>query len=102
MFSKKVLDTRLEEVARFYRAFYRAAMKINGSPEAYRDYLVEKMNFPRELRDTYRFIRYRRPGLPSSAQIERVLAWLGARRLLETAIRAEDLMDSRPLDRADL
>jgi hypothetical protein len=60
------------------------------------------MNFPPELGDTYRFISYRRPGLPSFAQIDRVLAWLRTRGLLETAVRAEDLIDSRPLDRAGL
>jgi NitT/TauT family transport system substrate-binding protein len=106
LFSKKVLDGRMEDVQRFYRAYYRAARNINANPDSYRDYLVKKASFPASVRDTYRFVTYRRPGLPDTAQIERVLEWLKARQLFPAAgasaaggsaaeISAEDLVDDR-------
>ncbi|MDR1210916.1 MAG: ABC transporter substrate-binding protein [Spirochaetaceae bacterium] len=98
LFSKRTLDNRLEEVRRFYRAFYRAALRINANQEAYRDYLVEKVHVPGELRETYRFIRYRRPALPELSQLEKVFAWLKTRRLLAVDLRPEELLDSRPVD----
>jgi NitT/TauT family transport system substrate-binding protein len=98
LFSKKILDTRLEEVRRFYRAFYRAALRINANQEAYRDYLVEKVNFPRELKETYRFITYRRPALPALSQLEKVFVWLRERKLLTADLMAAELLDSRPVD----
>ncbi|MDR1428933.1 MAG: ABC transporter substrate-binding protein [Spirochaetaceae bacterium] len=98
LFSKRILDSRLEDVRRFYRAFYRAGRSINANQEAYRDYLVEKVNFPRELKDSYRFISYRRPSLPDPSQLEKVFAWLRERRLLAVNLRPEDLLDSRPVD----
>jgi NitT/TauT family transport system substrate-binding protein len=98
LFSKRIIDTRLEDVRRFYRAFYRAALNINANPEAYRDYLVEKVNFPRELKETYRFITYRRPSLPDLSQLEKVFAWLRERKLLSVNLRAGELLDRRPVD----
>ncbi|GHV87072.1 hypothetical protein AGMMS50255_3680 [Spirochaetia bacterium] len=95
LFSKKTLDNRLDDVTKFYRAYYKAARKINADPKAYRDYLVEKAAFPAEVRDAYRFVTYRKPGLPDKAQIDQALAWLKTRQLLEADLKAEDLIDNR-------
>jgi NitT/TauT family transport system substrate-binding protein len=95
LFSKRVLDSRLAEVTRFYRAYYRAAQGINANPRVYRDYLVEKAAFPPEVRNAYRIVTYRKPVLPAPAQIDRALAWLKSRKLLEANLRAEDLVDRR-------
>ncbi|AEF80463.1 ABC transporter substrate-binding protein [Leadbettera azotonutricia] len=97
LFSKKTLDTRLEAVKAFYRAYDKAAQKINANPDAYRDYLVEKAGFPAAVKDAYRFVTYRRPTLPAPAQIEQALNWLKTRKLLEAEIRAEDLADPRAI-----
>jgi NitT/TauT family transport system substrate-binding protein len=100
LFSKRVLDARITDVERFYRAYYRAALKINANPDAYRDYLVEKVSFPASVRNAYRFVTYRRPGLPDAAQIEQVIQWLKERQLLplkntSPAISIDHLVDRR-------
>jgi NitT/TauT family transport system substrate-binding protein len=95
LFSKRVLDNRLAEVTRFYRAYYQAAQAINANPGAYRDFLVEKAAFPAEVRNAYRFVTYRKPALPTVDQIDRALAWLKNRKLLEANLTAEDLIDRR-------
>ena len=51
LFSKKTLDSRLPDVQRFYRAYTRAADRINANPDAYRDYLVEKAAFPAAVKN---------------------------------------------------
>jgi NitT/TauT family transport system substrate-binding protein len=95
LFSKKVLDTRLEDIQKFYRAYTVAAEKINADPDAYRVYLVEKASLPVAVKDAYRFVRYRSPTLPDVAQIEQAFAWLKERNLLSADLNASDLIDRR-------
>jgi NitT/TauT family transport system substrate-binding protein len=97
LFSKKVLDTRLEAVKAFYRAYHQAAQRINADPDAYRDYLVENAGFPAAVRNAYRFVSYRKPSLPAPAQVEQALLWLKTRKLLEADLTAADLTDGRAI-----
>ncbi len=97
LFSKRILDTRLEDIKKFYRAYEKAAEKINADPDAYRQYLVEQASFPAEIKDAYSFIRYRKPMLPAADQIEQVLSWLYAKKLLSQQITVEDIIDNRAL-----
>jgi len=64
LFSKRTLDSRLEDVQAFYRAYERATREINADPNSFRDFLVEKAGFPEAVRDTFRFVTYTRPALP--------------------------------------
>jgi NitT/TauT family transport system substrate-binding protein len=95
LFSKKVLDTRLNQVKAFYRAYYRAAQLINANPDSFRDYLVEKAAFPQAVKDAYRFVTYRKPALPDDSQIRQALNWLKTRKLLDAEIAPGDITDSR-------
>ncbi len=97
IFSKKILDTRLEDIKKFYRAYNKAANKINANPDAYRQYLVDRASFPAEVKDSYKFITYRKPTMPAPDQIEHALAWLYARKLLSRQLKPEDLTDGRAL-----
>ncbi|MDR0643406.1 MAG: ABC transporter substrate-binding protein [Treponema sp.] len=95
LFSKRILDKRLEDIKKFYRAYYKAAQRINENPDAYRDFLVEKASFPEAVRTAYQFVHYRKPTLPERSQIEQAIAWLKAKSLISTDIAADDLIDSR-------
>jgi NitT/TauT family transport system substrate-binding protein len=97
LFSKKTLDTRLDSVKAFYRAYYRAALQINGDADACRDYLVEQAGFPEAVKDAYSFVHYRKPGLPGEDQIGKALAWLKARKLLDAELSPGDLTDPRAI-----
>jgi NitT/TauT family transport system substrate-binding protein len=97
LFSKKALDTRLDSVKAFYRAYYRAALQINADPDACRDYLVEQAAFPEAVKDAYRFVHYRRPSLPDDIQIGKVLNWLKTRKLLDAELSYADLTDPRAI-----
>jgi NitT/TauT family transport system substrate-binding protein len=97
LFSGKALESRLESLRAFYRAYHQAGQKINANPDAYRDYLVEKAAFPVAIKDAYRFVTYRKPVLPQASQIEQALGWLKTRKLLDADLKAEDLVDSRAI-----
>ena len=97
LFSRRTLDTRLEEVRAFYRAYYAAARTINSNPDAFRDYLVEQAGFPAAVRDAYRFVTYLTPALPEPSQIVMALDWLRGRGLLDANLRPEDLVDPRAI-----
>ncbi|HUW71270.1 MAG TPA: ABC transporter substrate-binding protein [bacterium] len=97
LFSKSVLDARLDDIRRFYKAYVDATDKIESDPNAWRSFLVEKASFPAEIKDAYRFVHYRNPTLPSNDQISRVLAWLKVRGLLSRDLDAADLIDGRAI-----
>lgn len=95
VFSQRVLNTRLDDVKAFYRAYYRAVQAINADPDAFRDYLVESVGFPASARDPFCFVTFRPPTLHERSQIEQVLDWLRARGLLTADLSPEDLIDTR-------
>jgi len=95
LFSKAVLDSRIDEVKKLYKAYAEATDKIEANPDSYRAYLVEKASFPEGVRDAYKFVRYRKPSLPAASQIEAALAWMNARGLLSKELKPSDLLDGR-------
>jgi len=96
-FSRTVLNNRTNEVTAFHRAYYRAVREINANPDAFRDHLVERINFPVAVRDQFQFYTFERPVLPTEQQVRRASDWLMARDLLDTRrITRADLIDARP------
>jgi NitT/TauT family transport system substrate-binding protein len=98
-FSKTALDTRLSDIAAFYRGYAAAAAAIDAKSDSYRGYLVDKAGFPAEARDAFRFVVYREPRLPTEESIDSVVAWLKAKAILsaDAKIATADLVDGRPL-----
>lgn len=97
LFDKKVLDTRLDAVTAFYKAYEAACMRIMADPDSYRPYLVDKAGFPAEIRDSFVFVPYRKPQVPEQEQIEAVLNWLNKHDLLSRPVTADELVDDRPV-----
>jgi len=95
LFAKAVMDTRLDEVRKLYKAYAAACAGINGNTDGYRNFLVEKAAFPAEIRDSYRFVSYRKPVLPQVRQVESVLSWLKARKLLSKELVPSEMLDGR-------
>lgn len=97
VFSSAALADRLPDIAAFYRSYWRAASKLDAAPDAYRPFLVDKAGFPAEVRDSFRFVVYKKPRLPSDADIAAVLSWMKARGLLAKEISPNSLVDGRPI-----
>jgi NitT/TauT family transport system substrate-binding protein len=100
VFSKAVLDRRLTDIAAFFRAYKRAAERIDAAPDSYRPFLVDRALFPAEVRDSFTFVTYEKPRLPSTADIGAVLAWMRAKGLLKKELEADLLVDGRPIAEA--
>ncbi|MGA2545951.1 MAG: MetQ/NlpA family ABC transporter substrate-binding protein [Rectinemataceae bacterium] len=100
VFSEAVLDGRPTDISAFYRAYKRAADKIDTAPDSYRPFLVDKALFPAEVRDSFSFVAYAKPRLPSTADIGAVLAWMRSKGLLKKELEADLLVDGRPIAEA--
>ncbi len=100
VFSLATLEDRLGEIAAFYRAYKRAAEEIDAAPESYRSFLVDKAGFPPEARDAFAFVLYKKPRLPSDADVGAVLSWMRAKGLLKRELAAGILLDPRALAEA--
>jgi len=97
-FSQRVIDTRLDDMRAFYRAYNRAIRAINANPDAFRDTLVDRANFPPAVRDTFQFFTFNEAELPTEQQLNRSLDWLRGMNLLTTDLSPSDLVDSRVLN----
>jgi NitT/TauT family transport system substrate-binding protein len=96
VFSRNALSTRLDSIRLLYRAYWTAAQRINASPDKYRALLVDKAGFSPEAASAFVFVVYRKPRLPSQADIEKAKAWLVAKGLLKRDVSAAEITDPRP------
>jgi NitT/TauT family transport system substrate-binding protein len=91
---------RLPELAAFYRAYWKAASKIDAEPDSYRPFLVDKAGFPAEARESFRFVAYRQPRLPSESDLSAALEWMKRTGILKKDLDARELVDGRAIAEA--
>lgn len=97
-FSRNALASKLGDIAKLYKAYWRAAQKINASPETYRSLLVKKAGFSDDAAKAYVFVVYKKPRLPTMVDIERAAKWLASKGLLKTSVEMDNLFDKRPIE----
>ncbi|MHC1693158.1 MAG: ABC transporter substrate-binding protein [Sphaerochaetaceae bacterium] len=93
IFTASFVGQRSTSLAAFYRAYWKAAQNINADPDKYRSFLIEKAGFPEAVRETYRFVTYTPPSVPSEDQVQRVVDWMVGKKLLDTVPAYADLVD---------
>lgn len=96
-FSAKALAEKREMITKLYKAYWKAAQRINADQDSFRSLLVEKAGFPEEASKAYRFVEYKKPRLPSIGDVRSALDWLTAKGLLKSAIDPASLLDGRPI-----
>ncbi len=96
-FRKEVLDGNLDEVAALYRAYRTAARLINENSSKYRGLLVSGAGYPEAIRDSYNFVVYKRPRLPTPGEMSAVADWLAAAGLMPQDLDPQALLDDRAL-----
>ena len=97
LFPLSVLDNRLADIRRFYAAYAEACRRINDDNSAYRGFLVDKAGFPREVSDSFEFVRYESPRLPSESDVRDVTSWMRSHGLLSRDIAPDALLDGRAI-----
>ncbi|MCG2807529.1 MAG: MetQ/NlpA family ABC transporter substrate-binding protein [Coriobacteriia bacterium] len=73
-----------------------AVTLVNASPDAYRATLVEQARLPEPIKDSYKISVYPMADSPSQAQVDAVLAWMDAKKLLGKPVSFEDLVMVTP------
>lgn len=96
-FSSGFLSSRADDVEKLYRAYWKAAQRINADPDTYRPLLVKKAGFSEEAAKAYSFVVYRKPRLPGMDDMGKAAAWLSAKGLLKKPIDTAGLFDGRPI-----
>jgi len=97
-FSQSALSSKSGEIAKFYKAYWKAAQKINASPEVYRPLLVKKAGFSEEAAKAYVFVVYKKPRLPAMNDMGKAASWLSSKGLLKTTIDLPGLFDKLPIE----
>ncbi|MCB0077501.1 MAG: ABC transporter substrate-binding protein [Anaerolineales bacterium] len=92
-FGSETIANRHDEVAAIVQGWDRAVAAINADPAAYQDVLIANTNVPEPLQAQYSLPRFPEQALPSAAQIDDVNAWAMEKGLIETAQRADALVD---------
>ncbi len=90
--SRQALDGNAEAIRRFLATYERAVVAINGSPNSYRDLMVDKAKVPDALRNSFSVPQFAQGQLPSRADVEDVVRWMVERGLLDQPIPYDKLV----------
>ena len=92
LFSREALERKGESVRAFYRAYDRAAEELNKNGEEYLDVIIEKGDFPPQVRDTMVIPRYGRAHVTSRELYCDVAAWMVRKGLITAAPEYHELI----------
>lgn len=93
VFNKKFANDNKELIEKFYKAYNRGGAYMNSHDvEDYLPLLIEKLNFPAPISETYKPLNYREKTMPSKESVEEVNQWLLERELIKEAVKYDDLI----------
>jgi NitT/TauT family transport system substrate-binding protein len=93
VFGTDAIKNKPETIAKFMKAWDRAAAEINANPEAYRELLIEKGRVPESIQGSYSMPPFPRLEITSEAQWADVVDWLLEKGLVDHAIAYGDAID---------
>lgn len=97
LFTGKALKEKGDQIKQMYKAYDRHVDSINGSPDSYRQILVERARLPKPISSTYPVDRFPKAQLPDSDAIERVIQWAREKDLLKESVTFDSLTGRSPL-----
>lgn len=86
LFTARALQRKATQVGAFYRAYNRAVAAVNANPDAFREVIVERGQFPPTVRDTMVIPTYRAARLPTEAEYTDVEQWMIARGMVQRRV----------------
>lgn len=89
---QQVVSGSGEAIRRFLVAYEKAVNAINGSPNRYRDLMVDKGKVPEALKTSFNVPQFAKGQLPSQSDVEDVVRWMVDRRLLDQPIPYDKLV----------
>ncbi len=91
-FRQETVAKSSEAIRRFLAAYEKGVSAINGSPNRFRDLLVDKGKVPDSLKSTFNVPQFAKAQLPTRADIEDVVKWMVERKLLGQPIPYEKMV----------
>lgn len=92
-FTAEVLAKNPEEIRAVMKAYNRAVGFIKSqSAENYMDFVVQKQDFPAEVKNTLQLPDYKKAVLPEPRIVEDVLKWMKERKLINKDYEYKDLV----------
>ncbi|MHB0870796.1 MAG: ABC transporter substrate-binding protein [Chloroflexota bacterium] len=85
-FRQEVVSRNPEAIRRYLAAYEKAVGMINGSPNKYRDLMVDKAKVPDSLKESFNVPQFAQGQLIAQKDLEDVMQWMVERKLLEKAI----------------
>jgi NitT/TauT family transport system substrate-binding protein len=93
IFSLAALQTKPEGIQRFVDSWQEAVKAINADPEKFRALIVSTAKVPESLASTYQIPVFPQLGLPSEAEVQKIVAWMKAQ-----GIAAQDVPYNKAID----
>lgn len=101
LFAKKYVDAHRDALRSFYRAYDKGVAFVNANPpSAYMDAVIKTAVFPESVKSSFAPREYRRAGLPSREEFDRVMRWLAGKGTVKGSYTYEDLVDGSGLPAA--
>jgi NitT/TauT family transport system substrate-binding protein len=94
VFGVDAIKNKPETIAKFLKAWDRAAAELNTNPEAYRELLIEQGRVPESIQGSYSMPPFPRLEITSEAQWADVVDWLLEKGLIDKAVAYGDAVDS--------
>jgi NitT/TauT family transport system substrate-binding protein len=86
------------ELEALLRAYDRAVVAVNDTPDSYRDVVVARAALPPPTAATMRIPRYRPAAVPTDEQVADVARWMHDRGLIAELPSHEEIVRQRPFD----
>ena len=91
--TEKALQEKTDTLKLFYTAYSKAVQDINSNPGEFRGLLIENVNIPEAIADSYQLQKYPVPQLPQEKEINNVIKWLDKKQLLSRTAHYEEIID---------
>ncbi|MGE5620531.1 MAG: ABC transporter substrate-binding protein [Sphingomonadaceae bacterium] len=91
-FRQEVVSKNAEAIRRYLAAYEKAVEAINGSPNKYRDLMVDKAKVPDSLKESFDVPQFAKGQLIAQRDLEDVMQWMVERKLLEKAIPYDQMV----------
>ncbi len=88
----KTIKDKKETLTSYYRAYTKAVQAINSNPDEFRNLLVNNVNIPESIVDSYAVQHYSEPQLPQENDVKPVLEWLDGKGLLQNKVEYADFV----------
>ncbi|HOP62813.1 MAG TPA: MetQ/NlpA family ABC transporter substrate-binding protein [Spirochaetota bacterium] len=91
IFKESFLSENSEAMKKFIRAYNRSVDRINKNPDVYKELMMAKIRFPKDLKDTYKIPSYNSVRLPSEKDVMLVYDWMKSKGMIKAPVEYQNI-----------